>query len=191
FDSVQTLAKDSTPEKFVGAGNQAYMGALSQLQSVITAVSSAPKPDPGLLGQGSQAASGAHSAVTQIAQSFRIDTDGRIDAQGNQFVSSGAVPVSARFVAFMQRAAEFTDTLFPNGSPTIRLTFALRQLPSKGIDQATVVIDGQTLASTARQQFTWTGGDASNVSLTATSGAVTLPPLTGQGPWSLFEFFQG
>ena len=111
--------------------------------------------------------------------------------QGNQFVSSGAVPVSARFVAFMQRAAEFTDTLFPNGSPTIRLTFALRQLPSKGIDQATVVIDGQTLASTARQQFTWTGGDASNVSLTATSGAVTLPPLTGQGPWSLFEFFQG
>ena len=269
FDSVQTLAKDSTPEKFVGTGNQAYMGALSQLQSVITAVSSAPKPDPGLLGQGSQAASGAHSAVTQIAQSFRIDTDGRIDAQvkqlmeepitrteavlraaggagaedvcrivnqvtakypfnpragqkaslqevqdlfrpqtgtlwtlydsqlksillrqGTQFVSTGAVPVSPRFIAFMEHAAQFTDTLFPNSSPTIHLTFALRQLPSKGIDQATVVIDGQTLASTARQQFIWTGSDASSVSLTATSGAVTLPPLTGQGAWSLFEFFQ-
>ncbi|HWY67386.1 MAG TPA: ImcF-related family protein [Terriglobales bacterium] len=269
FDSVQTLAKDSTAEKFVGSGNQPYMGALSQLQSVITAVSSAPKPDPALLGQGSQAASGAHSAVTQIAQSFRIDTQGRIDAQvkqlmeepivrtegvlraaggagaedvcrivnqvtakypfnsrasqratlqevqdlfrpqtgtlwtlydaqlksillrqGNQFVSTGTVPVSPRFIGFMQRAAEFTDTLFPNGSPTIRLAFALRQLPSKGIDQATIVIDGQTLASTARQQFVWTGSDASSVSLTATSGAVTLPPLTGQGPWSLFEFFE-
>lgn len=269
FDSVQTLAKDSTLEKFVGPGNQAYMGALSQLQSVITTVSSTPKPDPGLLGQGSQAASGAHSAVTQIAQGFRIDTEGRVDAQvrqlmeepitktevvlhaaggagaedvcrivnqvtakypfspkagqraslqevqdlfrpqtgtlwtlyesqlksvllrqGSQFVSTGAVPISPRFVAFMERAAGFTDTLFPNNSPTIHLTFALRQLPSKGIDQATIVIDGQTLASDARQQFVWTGSDASSVSLTATSGTVALPPLTGQGPWSLFEFFQ-
>ena len=269
FDSVQTLAKDSTQEKFVGSGNQAYMGALSQLQSVITAVSSAPKPDPALLGQGSQAASAAHTAVTQIAQSFRIDTQGRIDAQvkqlmeepivrtegvlraaggagaedvchivnqvtakypfnpkasqraslqevqdlfrpqtgtlwtlydsqlksillrqGDQFVSTGTVPVAPRFVTFMEHAAQFTNTLFPNNSPTIHLTFALRQLPSKGIDQATIVIDGQTLSSTARQQFIWTGSDASSVSLTATSGAVTLPPLTGQGPWSLFEFFQ-
>jgi len=269
FDSVQTLARESTQEKFVGSGNQAYMGALSQLQSVITAVSSAPKPDPGLLGQGSQAASAAHTAVTQIAQSFRIDTEGRIDAQvkqlmeepivrtegvlraaggagaedvcrivnqvtgkypfnprasqraslqevqdlfrpqtgtlwtlydsqlksillrqGDQFVSTGAVPVSSRFVTFMEHAAQFTNTLFPNNSPAIHLTFALRQLPSKGIDQATIVIDGQTLSSTARQQFIWTGSDASSVSLTATSGAVTLPPLTGQGPWSLFEFFE-
>ena len=91
FDSVQTLARDSTAEKFVGSGNQAYMGALSQLQSVITAVSSAPKPDPGLLGQGSQAASGAHGAVTQIAQSFRIDTQGRIDAQVKQLMEEPIV----------------------------------------------------------------------------------------------------
>jgi len=245
------------------------MGSLSQLQSVITAVSNAPKPDPGLLGQGSQAASSAHVAITQIAQSFRIDTQGRIDAQvkqlmeepiikteatlraaggagaedvcrianqvtskypfnpkgrqratlqevqdlfrpqtgtlwtlydsqlksillrqGDQFVATGAVPVSPRFVTFMEHAAQFTDTLFPGNSPTIRLTFALRQLPSKGIDQATIAIDGETLSSTARQQFVWTGSETSSVSLTATSGAVTLPPLTAQGPWSLFEFFE-
>jgi len=269
FDSVQTLAKDSSQEKLLGPGNQAYMGALSQLTSVITAVSSAPKPDAALLGQGSQAASTARGTVTQVAQTFRIDTQGRIDAQvkqlmddpivkteaalsaagamgaedacnmvnkvtakypfnpkanqqaslqevqdifrpqtgrlwalydsqlknilqrqGSQFVPTGTVPVSPRFVNFMERAAQFTDTLFPNNSPTIHLTFALRQLPSKGIDQATIVIDGQTLASAARQQFVWSGSDTSSVSLTATSGAVTLPPLTDQGPWSLFEFFQ-
>jgi type VI secretion system protein ImpL len=239
------------------------------LTSVITAVSSAPKPDAALLGQGSQAASTARGTVTQVAQTFRIDTQGRIDAQvkqlmddpivkteaalsaagamgaedacnmvnkvtakypfnpkanqqaslqevqdifrpqtgrlwalydsqlknilqrqGSQFVPTGTVPVSPRFVNFMERAAQFTDTLFPNNSPTIHLTFALRQLPSKGIDQATIVIDGQTLASAARQQFVWSGSDTSSVSLTATSGAVTLPPLTDQGPWSLFEFFQ-
>jgi type VI secretion system protein ImpL len=269
FDSVQTLAKDTNLQKFVGPGNQPYMGALSQLQSVLSAVSSSPTPDTALLGQGLQAASGAHNSVTQIAQSFRIDTNGRIDAQvkqlldepiirtegalraaggapaeavcavvnrvtskypfnprsseraslqevqdlfrpqtgtlwtlydarlksvllrqGTQFVPSGGVSIPPRFVSFMEKAAQFTDTLFPGGSQTIHLAFALRQLPSKGIDQSTIVIDGQTLSGNARQQFVWTPTDASTASLTSSSGSVQLPALTTQGPWALFDFFE-
>jgi type VI secretion system protein ImpL len=245
------------------------MGTLSQLQTVLAGVSSSPSPDPALLNQGLQAASAAHNSVTQIAQSFRIDTGGRIDArvkelmdepitrtegalraaggapaeevcravnevtskypfnfrsnrratltelqemfrpqtgtlwtmydsrlksvlprQGSQFIPSGNVSVTPDFVNFMQRAAQFTDTLFPNGSQTIHASFALRQLPSKGIDQATVVVDGQTLSGTARQQFVWTPTDNSTVSLSASSGSVQLPPVSMQGAWALVDFFE-
>jgi type VI protein secretion system component VasK len=110
--------------------------------------------------------------------------------QGSQFVPSGNVSVPATFVSFMERAAQFTDTLFPNGSQTIHATFALRELPSKGIDQSTVVIDGQALSGTARQQFVWAPTEASSVSLTASSGSVQLPPITMQGVWSIFDFFE-
>lgn len=267
FDSVQSLAKDTSLQKFVGSGNQAYMGTLSQLQSVLATVSSSPVPDPAALSQGAQAAATARGAVTQIAQTFKIDNNGRIDTtvkqlldapiisteqslraaggapaeavcgvvnnvtskypfnsrssqratlqevqdlfrpqtgtlwmlydqrlksvlmrQGTQFVPSGGVSMPARFVSFMEKAAQFTDTLFPNGSQTIHATFALRQLPSAGIDQSTIVIDGQTLSGAARQQLVWSPSDASSVSLTSSSGSVALPPLTTQGPWALVDF---
>lgn len=269
FGAVQTLAKDATPATLVVPGNQAYMGALTQLQAMLTAASSTPSPDPAALQQALQAATGARGSVTQIAQSFRIDAQGHIDAQvkhlleepitqaegalraqgpggaedickavnavvykypfnpratqqatlqevqdvfrpqsgtlwalydaklksvllrqGNTFIVSGGLPIPARFVAFMGKAAQFTDTLFPGGSQTIHTTFTLRPVPAKGIDQATVVIDGQTLTGAAPKQFVWTGLEAGSASITVTSGSQTIP-YSEQGPWALFKFFGG
>lgn len=266
FDSVQTLARDSSLEKLLGSGNQAYMGALSQLQSVIAPIASAPTPDPGMIAQGMQAATQAHGAVTQISQSFRIDTQGRIDSQvkslmeqpiaqveaslrarqgagaeevcravnqvtskypfnsratqratlqevqdvfrpqtgtlwtlydaglksvllrqGTQFVPSGTGVISPRFIGFMERAAQFTDTLFPNGSPTMHLAFTLRPIATKGI-QSTITIDGQVVSGNA-QQFVWQGSPNSTVALSATAGGVTLPSAPYQGTWAVFDFF--
>jgi type VI protein secretion system component VasK len=93
------------------------------------------------------------------------------------------------FLLFLNRAQQFADTLFPNNSPNVHLTYSLRRLPGNGIEQATLIIDGQTLVETgSAQQFVWQGRDSS-VSLAVTVAGQKYPAESYQGPWALFEFF--
>ncbi|HKD13675.1 MAG TPA: ImcF-related family protein [Candidatus Angelobacter sp.] len=113
-----------------------------------------------------------------------------VSRQGSSWINIGQMPQSPGFLAFLNRAQQFTDALFPNGMPTIRLGYELRRLPTSGIE-ANLVIGGQTLDDSGRvQQLTWQGTE-NMVSLSVTV-AVTrerTKPVLFQGPWALFEFF--
>jgi type VI secretion system protein ImpL len=72
------------PEQLVGGTNQAYVQALLQLQtSVATLAATYPNgtTDPAATQPVQQTANSAHGAVGQIAQSFHVDNEGRVDAQ--------------------------------------------------------------------------------------------------------------
>jgi type VI secretion system protein ImpL len=112
-----------------------------------------------------------------------------VQRQGSNWVNVGSTPQSQSFLGFLNRAQQFTDTLFPGGTATTHLGYSLLRLPAPGIDQAVLVIDGQSLTDVGRaQQFTWQGGNSS-VSLNVTAAGQKLPGPSAQGPWALFEFF--
>jgi type VI protein secretion system component VasK len=70
----------------------------------------------------------------------------------------------------------------------MHLGYTLRRLPGPGIDEAALVINGQSLTEVGRsQQFTWQGGESS-VALNVTAAGQKLPGPAAQGPWALFEF---
>jgi len=79
FQPLQTLAKDSSEERLISSANQPYMGALLNLQSSVDGLANNPNPqaDPGPV---LSAASAAKSNVGGIAQQFRIDNEGHVDA---------------------------------------------------------------------------------------------------------------
>jgi len=112
-----------------------------------------------------------------------------VQRQGPNWVNVGSAPQSQSFLSFLNRAQQFADTLFPNGSPSMHLGYSLLRLPTGGIDQADLVIDGQSLTDVGRaHQFTWQGGESS-VSLNVTAAGQKLNGPSAQGPWALFEFF--
>lgn len=121
--------------------------------------------------------------------SLQSNLGSAVQRQGSNWVNVGSAPQSKGFLSFLNHAQQFTDTLFPNGSPTVHLSFTLRQLPTKGIDQATLIFDGQSLTDVGRAQpFTWHGGESSvSLNVTAAGQKVNGPAL--QGPWALFQFF--
>jgi len=109
-----------------------------------------------------------------------------VQRQGSNWVSIGSAPQSPRFLSFLSHAQQFTDTLFPEGSSTIHLTYTLRAVPSLGIIRPNLVIDGVSLSPTGNsQQFVWQGGESS-ITLGIVNGPETAPY---SGPWALFEFF--
>ena len=62
--------------------------------------------------------------------------------------------------------------------------FTLRAVPSKGIENATLVVDGQRIpAGATSQPFTWNGATAHQASLAYNSAEA----LQFQGPWALFQ----
>jgi type VI secretion system protein ImpL len=110
--------------------------------------------------------------------------------QGTQYVPapSAPLPVTPSFVRFFNRAAALSSTLYPAGAKSPSLTFSLREVPSKGVQNATLSMDGQRISSAnAVQQFTWNAQSAGSAQLTASYlDAKDLPLLQFQGTWALF-----
>ncbi|MGI8772817.1 MAG: ImcF-related family protein, partial [Acidobacteriaceae bacterium] len=110
--------------------------------------------------------------------------------QGTQYVPAPGAPlqVTPSFLRFFNRAAALSSTLFPAGAKSPALTFSLRDVPSKGVQNATLSVDGQRISSTnAVQQFTWNAQSAGSAQLTASYlDAKDLPLLQFQGTWALF-----
>lgn len=79
FQPVQALAKDSSDQVLITPANQPYMDKLLALQNSVSTLTlnSAPQPDTGPI---LAAAAAAKNTVGSIAQSFRIDSDGHVDA---------------------------------------------------------------------------------------------------------------
>ncbi len=93
-------------------------------------------------------------------------------------------PVNPRFVAYFNRAAHISSTLYPGGAKSPSLTFNLRFIPGGGVSSGTFVVDGQRFGpGTNMQQFTWNGAGAQSASLIYDGTQV----LQSQGTWSLFQ----
>ncbi len=112
--------------------------------------------------------------------------------QGPEFALNPATgaKLSGQFMAFFNRAAAFSDALYPGGSPTPNLRFTLRPYPVEGIQSLSFELNGQTLvAPGGARDFTWTGGEMSEVRVTGKLGGADLGILNYGGPWALFHFF--
>src|ERR1700733_956114 len=58
------------------------------------------------------------------------------------------------------------SALYSSGGTNPAFTFTLRSVPSKGIENATLVVDGQRIpAGATSQAFTWNGATAHQASL--------------------------
>ncbi len=106
--------------------------------------------------------------------------------QGPQYIAAPTAPgpVNPKFVAYFNRAAHISTTLYPPGQKAASFTFNLRFVPGGGVSSATFVVDGQRMAAAGNsQQFTWNAATAQSASLIYDG----TPALPSQGTWSLFE----
>jgi type VI secretion system protein ImpL len=106
--------------------------------------------------------------------------------QGTQYVlaPNAAGHVGPVFAQFFNRAATISSALYSSGGANPAFTFTLRSVPSKGIENATLVVDGQRLPAGATSQlFTWNGTTAHQASLAYNSAEA----LQFQGLWALFQ----
>ena len=116
--------------------------------------------------------------------------------QGGQFVAnpSAGVTLNPAFLTFWNRAASFSDAIYPEGASQPRLVYSLKLYPVPGIDNVTLSIDGTAISTTASnagpRQFIWSGNPKSEVKLTGALGRGTeLAFASYEGLWAPFQFF--
>jgi type VI secretion system protein ImpL len=107
---------------------------------------------------------------------------------------SGGIALNPAFVTFFNRAAAFSDALYPGGASAPRLSYTLRATAPQGVQSLALIIDRQTLnVSRGRQSsmtFVWPGSGTQDLRLTGKFGGG--PDLTFnsyEGLWAAFEFF--
>jgi type VI secretion system protein ImpL len=108
-----------------------------------------------------------------------------LNKEGSHYVpvGSGSVNLSPAFVSFFERAAAVTDAFYPAGSPSPRLAYSLRQMPSN-LEGLSLKIGNDTLSGPGQAKtFTWTG--AENVEVTTKGGDILA---SHTGPWAVFHF---
>ncbi len=276
FQPAAALVQPDSADRLIGSGNTAYINGLLGLQGSIAQVAqnaaAAADPNAGL--PILTAATAAHIAARQTAQSFTIDPQGHTETttlnlleapiksaeglvrgigpaaanaggrtfcatfdalmakfpfaanavnqasaadvsavfapdtgalwqfynanlktllipQGPQYVPAPGAPVQVTpgFNRFFNRAAAISAGFFPQGAKTPALTFSLREVPTKGVQNATLSIDGQRVSSpNAAQPFTWNVQSAQGAQLSASYlDAKDVPLLQTHGTWALFE----
>jgi type VI secretion system protein ImpL len=105
--------------------------------------------------------------------------------QGSRYVEvpGPKMKLSPTFVSFFNRAAGFSDALYPGGSATPKFAYSLKALPSN-VD-AVLKIGSDTLSGIGQQKtFTWTGA-TEDVQVTTKTGDILG---SFSGPWSVFKF---
>jgi type VI secretion system protein ImpL len=268
FQSTQALVDPNAADKFIGAGNQAYMTALLNLSSAVSTVAPTAGTDPAAYAPITAAAPNAEVAARQTAQTFSIDAQMHTEKTvldlllapvqcaahlapspgapangggakvcsavnallgkypfsptstsqasldevnqvfapetgaiwtiyngplkpylvqaGSQYVPApnAPLPVNPKFVQYFTRLAHISSDLYPAGAKSPAFGFGLRFVPSKGIENATLVVDGQRIPTGgSSQQFNWNGASAHNASLVYDSNEV----LPFQGTWAIFQ----
>ncbi len=117
--------------------------------------------------------------------------------QGTQFTanSGGTLQLTSAFVGFFNRAAAFSDGLYPGGVGEPRLAYTLKPVPTEGIPNLNQVfqIDGQTLAYTGgnaqARQFVWPGPAAHQAVATVKLGGQDVTWSSSDGLWAVFQLF--
>lgn len=115
--------------------------------------------------------------------------------QGSQFAEKpgGSIRVSPSFVAFLNRASDFSSTLYRNEGAPAGLTFTLRPILSDTVSTFTVTIDGQparfTRTSLAFKRLSWVAGEGREATIAGQILGQESVLLTFKGPWAIFELF--
>nr|MCU0635528.1 hypothetical protein [Gemmatimonadaceae bacterium] len=116
--------------------------------------------------------------------------------EGNRFVPKPGVTVAppAAFLAFLTRAAELTDALYPEGAADPVVRFSFRPMLSDEVPTVTLTVDGQseifTRTYTASRAFVWRAASAQSVRLVVrTADNVERVIVDARGPWAIFELF--
>ncbi|HEY7237355.1 MAG TPA: ImcF-related family protein [Gemmatimonadaceae bacterium] len=125
FQPVQAVTPPADTTKLIGAGNQAYMGALVAFQASLEQAAAAVGPSADqAAGQAAGSAASAKSAARQIAASFTIDQQGQVHSTVQKLMEDpisyaeallarfGADQVNARARAFCG-GARLTLAKFP------------------------------------------------------------------------------
>ncbi len=115
-----------------------------------------------------------------------------LQKQGAQYVANptSGIQLTPAFVAFFNRAARFSDALYPGGITEPTLRYSLAPQRSDQIKEMSVTIDGQTSKGTGAKPHVWTGAATHTVRISAKlSGGSDFEFQDRQGPWALFRFF--
>jgi type VI secretion system protein ImpL len=126
---------------------------------------------------------------------YDVNLKNILPRQGSRFMP-GTTPgftISPRFIAFLERAAGFSDALY-RGSPEPRLEFSLRP-SSPNVQTLQLSIEGQSYAfpggAPTFRKFTWPGS-SHEVKLSARmkdGTDISSPANFYQGIWAVFVFF--
>jgi type VI secretion system protein ImpL len=131
-----------------------------------------------------------------IWQFYETTLQKNIVRAGSQFSAnpSGGLNINPAFVAFLNRAAAFTDMAFPAGSSDPQFKYTVSPLPSSpDVDKVTLAIDGQTAVfsqGTPGKTFTWPGPAAHSLQLQVEfkGGNQDFTIATYDGLWSVIRF---
>jgi type VI secretion system protein ImpL len=114
---------------------------------------------------------------------------------GTQFAEKPGSPVriSAAFISFVNRAAEFSTALYGAEGSSPRLSFTMRPILSEAVPGLTVTIDGKqarfTRTSAASKPVVWTAAQGQEATLSARLGGRDQQVLTYRGTWAIFKLF--
>ena len=115
--------------------------------------------------------------------------------QGPRFAEKPGTPVriSPAFIDFLNRAADFSSSLYRGEGASPSLTFTMRPILSDAVPSLTVTIDGRparfTRTSSASRRLTWNGPEASEAVLSGVLGDREKEILRFQGTWAIFRLF--
>lgn len=115
-----------------------------------------------------------------------------LQKQGAQYVANpgSGIQLTPDFVAFFNRAARFSDALYPGGIAEPMLRYSLAPQRSDQIKEMSVTIDGQTSKGNDAKSHVWTGSPAHTVRISAKlAGGSDFEFQDRQGSWALFRFF--
>ena len=103
---------------------------------------------------------------------------------GSQYGPAPSAPgqVNPRFLAYFNNAEHVSSALYPGGAKSAAMTFSLRFVPTGGVSNASIVIDGQRTSGSNPQQFTWVASTAQTASLLSDNFEAPF-----QGTWSVFK----
>lgn len=118
--------------------------------------------------------------------------------QGSQYVAvtAGGVTLTQGFVSYFNQAAAFADALYAGGTPDPHFTYTLKPVPSDGIQNIGLQLDGQAFSYSGGdptpKQFVWqaSGTHGTKSTMKVGGGGTDLsfaPP--GEGLWAIFQFF--
>jgi type VI secretion system protein ImpL len=115
--------------------------------------------------------------------------------QGNRYAPrpGSDLPLNPGFVEFFNRAAAFSEAIYPEDARTPRVAFTFKPLLSDLVPTVTLTMDGHsasfTRVSAAAQPFVWDAAQARDARLVARVGGNEVT-FSGEGTWSVFRLFQ-
>lgn len=116
-----------------------------------------------------------------------------VERRGNQIFAKpdSKVRVTEGFLRFFNRALAFSDALYKDGR-TPKISYSMKALPAPGLKSMTLMLDGQTLQSTAggeSKDFVWPGAGTQAARLAGSLGGSELSFITYDGLWAAFRLF--